>query len=85
VHDGELTIAALGERAVFGVLAALDPEPRSATDDSHLLSVEHEVLLELMAERVEGSRGTIRFLCQRIRLTTTAAGARAGVRHDGNS
>ena len=81
VHDGELTIAALGERAVFGELAALDPEPRSAsvtaTEDSHLLSVDHEVLLELIAERLEVARGIIRFLCQRIRLTTSAAGAAA--------
>ncbi|HLZ28909.1 MAG TPA: cyclic nucleotide-binding domain-containing protein [Chloroflexota bacterium] len=83
VHAGELTIAALRDRAVFGELAALDPEPRSAsvtaTEDSHLLSVDHDVLLDLIAERVEVARGIIRFLCQRIRLTTSAAGTPGGV------
>jgi len=35
---------------VFGELAALDPEPRSAsvtaTEDSHLLSVDHDLLIK---------------------------------------
>jgi hypothetical protein len=31
VHDGEMTLNYLGRRDVFGEMAALDPEPRSAT------------------------------------------------------
>ena len=70
-HDGDVDLATMGERDVFGELAALDPEPRSASvtanEDSVLLSLEHAPLMELVGDRPEVARGVIRFLCQRVR------------------
>lgn len=71
VHRGARTLALLGDRDVFGELAALDPERRSASvtavRDTRLLCLDHEPLSELMAERIEVAQGIIRFLCQRYR------------------
>ena len=73
VQIGDSVIARLGASDVFGELAALDPEPRSATvtaaEHTLLLSLDHAPLLELMAEDVEVAAGIIRFLCERIRKT----------------
>lgn len=70
-HDGDVVLARMGEREVFGELAALDPEPRSASvtaeEDSVLLALEHAPLMELIGDRPEVARGVIRFLCQRVR------------------
>lgn len=71
VHVGNREVTVLGERAVFGELAALDPEPRSASitalEDTLLFSVDQDTLYELMAEQVKMARGIIRVLCQRLR------------------
>jgi CRP/FNR family transcriptional regulator, cyclic AMP receptor protein len=71
VHDGNLEIAVLREREVFGELAALDPELRSATvtvlEDAMLLRLEHETLLELMSDHVALAKSVVRFLCRRYR------------------
>lgn len=71
VHDGDKEIAILRERQVFGELAALDPEPRSATitamEDTQLFCLDEGPLYELMAEHVEIARGIIRVLCRRMR------------------
>jgi len=71
VHDGEKTLAILGEHDVFGELAALDPEPRMASvtarEDSFLLELGNSPLLDLMSEQAEVARGIIRFLCRRVR------------------
>ncbi len=71
IHTDEKTIATLGPREVFGELATLDPEPRSAHVSAeghvHLLSLEQEPLYELMSEHVEIVRSINRVLCNRIR------------------
>jgi CRP-like cAMP-binding protein len=71
VHDGDKVIAELPERTVFGELAALDPEPRSASVsalvDCELFKLEEGPLYDLMAEHVEVVRGIIRVLCRRMR------------------
>ena len=71
VHDGERTIAFLRTRDVFGELAALHPEPRSATvtaeEETHLFKISHDVLYDLMSERVGVVRGVVRVLCRRLR------------------
>ncbi len=71
VHDGDKELAVLGERTVFGELAALDPEPRTATitaiEDTHLFCLEEGPLYDLMAEHIEVVRGIIRVLCRRMR------------------
>ncbi|PID73318.1 MAG: cyclic nucleotide-binding protein [Desulfobacterales bacterium] len=71
VHDDGKELAVLSERTVFGELAALDPEPRSANitamEDCHLFKLEEGPLYDLMAEHVEVVRGIIRVLCRRMR------------------
>ncbi|ALG68128.1 cyclic nucleotide-binding domain-containing protein [Beggiatoa leptomitoformis] len=74
IHDGDKEITMLADREVFGELAALDPEPRSATvtalEDTTLFRVNESMLYELITERTEVARGIIRVLCQRLRTTS---------------
>lgn len=71
VHDGANVLTVMGEREVFGELAALDPVPRSAsvtsTEDSYLFRMDRAALFELMSQHVGVAQGIIRVLCQRIR------------------
>jgi len=71
VHDGDLDLKHLKDKSVFGELAVLDPEPRSASitalSDSHLLRLDREAFLELMAGNMEVVRGVLAVLCDRIR------------------
>ena len=71
VHDGERTLAELGERDIFGELTVLDAEPRSATvtalQDTRLFRLDQDVLYELMADHVEVARGIIQVLTRRLR------------------
>ena len=71
VHDGDRTLNDLGRRDVFGEMAALDPEPRSATvtalDDTRLLRLDQRSLYDLMAKRPEVARGVILVLTRRLR------------------
>jgi CRP-like cAMP-binding protein len=80
VHDGDRTIVHLGERDVFGELAALDPEPRSASitaaEATQLFRLDREPLYEVMADHVEIASGIFHVLCQRLRAATS------GVRTD---
>jgi hypothetical protein len=71
VHHGDQTIAYLGARDIFGELAVLDAEPRSASVtaeiDTHLFRLDQDAFYELMADRFEVARGIIRMLCRRVR------------------
>jgi CRP-like cAMP-binding protein len=71
VHDGELTLNELGKTDIFGEMAALDPESRSATvtaiEDTRLLCLDQEDLYALMAQRSGVARGIIHVLSQRLR------------------
>jgi CRP-like cAMP-binding protein len=71
VHDGHKELRILGEREVFGELAALDPEPRSASvtalEDTYLFRMEQAALLDLLTQYVGVARGILRVLCQRLR------------------
>jgi CRP-like cAMP-binding protein len=73
IHDGDKTLRELEARDIFGEMAALDPEPRSASvtalDSTLLFRLEQEALYELMADRIEVVRGVIRVLCRRLRET----------------
>ena len=77
VHDGGYTIRHLGARDLFGELALLDAEPRSAsitaTDDTRLFRLDQDAFYELMADRIEVARGIIRVLCQQVRAVTASA------------
>lgn len=74
VHDGDLTFNYLGKYDVFGEMAVLDPEPRSASvtaeEDTRLLRLEQGSLYELMAGQTEVVRGILRILSQRLRART---------------
>ena len=60
-----------GDRTVFGDLAALDPEPRSAsviaTKSTQLMSLSNEHLLALFESNVEIASGVIASLIRRLR------------------
>ena len=75
VHNQDRTLRELGPRDIFGEMAALDPEPRSASitalAPTHLFRLEQEALYELMADRIEVVRGVISVLCQRLRAVTS--------------
>lgn len=71
VHDGDRELRVLGNREMFGELAALDPQPRSASvtaiEDTVLFRLDDRTLYELMAEHQSLLRGIIRILCRRLR------------------
>ena len=71
IHKANITLAILKEKEVFGELALLDPEARSATatadTDCVLFRIEQEPFYELIENRTEVARGFIKILCQRLR------------------
>jgi CRP-like cAMP-binding protein len=71
IHDGEHTLVTLGERDIFGELAVLDSEARSASAttaaDTRLFRIDQESFCDLTADRIEIVRGILRVLCQRVR------------------
>ena len=71
IHKGHTPLAILKEKEVFGELALLDPEVRSATataeDDCLLFRIEQEPFYELLENRPEIARGFIKILCRRLR------------------
>lgn len=71
VVDGERVVNTLGERSVFGELALLDTEPRTATihalEDSLLFRLDQEPFYELMSDRIEVAMGTIQMLAGNLR------------------
>lgn len=71
VLDGERIVNTLSERAVFGELALLDTEPRTATiqtlEDTLLFRLDQEPFYELMSDRIEVAMGTIQMLAGNLR------------------
>jgi sigma-B regulation protein RsbU (phosphoserine phosphatase) len=71
VHDGERTLNYLGECDVFGEMALVDSQPRSASvtavEDTKLLRLDQDPFYRLMDERSEVSRGVIRVLSRHLR------------------
>lgn len=71
VHDGDRLLNTLGERDVFGEMALLDPEPRSATvtamEPTRLFRLDQAPFYELMEDRPEIAAGIIRILTARLR------------------
>ncbi|HMA38191.1 MAG TPA: cyclic nucleotide-binding domain-containing protein [Chloroflexia bacterium] len=70
-HDGDMTLNYLNTGNIFGEMAALDPEARSASvtavEDTHLFRIDREPLYDLMAGQVEVVQGVVHVLCQRLR------------------
>ncbi len=71
VEVNGVVVATLNENDVFGELAALDPEPRSATVrakiETMLFKIDNSMLYNLILEYPNVARGIIHILCQRIR------------------
>ena len=71
VHDGDMGIATLYARDVFGEMAALDPEPRSASvtavEDTRLFQLRQKDLHQIMMRAPAITEGIIQILCQRVR------------------
>jgi|TARA_Y100000310_G_scaffold311021_1_gene356885 CRP-like cAMP-binding protein len=77
VFQGDTQLNILGTRAVFGEMAALDPEPRAASvealEDCTLLQLEGESLYEMMADNRDLTRGIIKMLCEYARTNLSLA------------
>ncbi|MDP6358219.1 MAG: MFS transporter [Planctomycetota bacterium] len=71
VHDTERTFVELGPGSVVGEMAALDPEPRSASvtsvTETDLFCIRREHLREVMSDHAEVAHGVMRVLAQRLR------------------
>jgi hypothetical protein len=71
VHDGDRLLNYLGERDVFGEMALLDPEPRSASitvvEQARFFRLDQVPFYELIAERPEVATGIIHVLTNRLR------------------
>ncbi len=71
VHDGDMTIATLHARDVFGEMAALDPEPRSASvtsmEHTRLYQLRQADLHQIMMQSPAITEGIIQILCERVR------------------
>ena len=70
-HDGARTLNTLHRGEVFGEMAALDPEVRSASitalTDTRLLRLDRGPLYQVMAQRSEVTQGIMHVLAQRLR------------------
>ncbi len=73
VSRGGGVLAELGERSVFGEMAVLDPERRSATvealEDGLLFTLDHDDFQDALAGSIELAQSIIRMLCRRLRET----------------
>lgn len=71
VHDGDRTLNYLRKGDGFGEMAALNPEPRSASvtaiDNTRLLCLDREPLYEFISTHIEVTRGLIKVLSHRLR------------------
>ena len=78
VHRGERTLVELGPGATVGELAALVPEPRSASvttlEPALVLRVDKAALDDLLADWPELSEGVIAALVARLRAAADHAG-----------
>lgn len=77
IFEGDKDLAEHGTRAVFGELAALDPEPRVASvqalEDCTLLRLDGESLYDLMSGNKEVTRGIVHVLCDYTRQNLARA------------
>lgn len=71
IHKGNVTLAVLKEKEVFGELSLLDADTRSASataaSDCLLFKIDQGPFYELIDERPEVARGFIRILSRRLR------------------
>ena len=81
IFDGDEELGDHGDRAVFGELAALDPEPRAASvqaiEDCTLLRIDGDSLYDLMSGNKELTKGIVQVLCDYTRQNLTRANKKA--------
>jgi CRP-like cAMP-binding protein len=74
VHRGGRTLTELKASEVFGEMAALEPEPRSASatavEDTRLFRLEREPLFALCDRNPTVMHGIVRNLCRHLRAST---------------
>lgn len=65
------SIKILEEKSIFGELALLDPEPRSASittlEETLVFKIESDVIYNLIYQHINVAKGIIKILCQRVR------------------
>ncbi len=73
IHDGEHTLATLGDNEIVGELSVLDAERRSASattiQECILLKLEQEPFYEILMNNADILKGILKTLCRRIRIT----------------
>jgi CRP-like cAMP-binding protein len=73
IHDGEHTLAILGDNEIVGELSVLDAESRSASattlQECILLKLEQEPFYEILMNNADILKGILKTLCRRIRIT----------------
>lgn len=73
IHDGDHTLAILGEQDILGELSILDAESRSASattmEDCILLKLEQEPFYEIMMNNIDVLKGILKTLSQRLRAS----------------
>jgi CRP-like cAMP-binding protein len=71
VHQGDRQVAQLGPSDVFGEMAVLDSEPRTATvttlKDAVLLKIARDDFRDVLQERPDIGMGVIKVLSRRLR------------------
>jgi CRP-like cAMP-binding protein len=74
VHKGDKQLIQLGLRDVFGEMAVLDSEPRSASvtvlEDAVLLKIGRDDFRDILSERPEIAMGVMKVLTRRLRETS---------------
>ena len=77
VHKGDKALSQLGEREVFGEMAVLDAEPRSASatvvKDAVLLKIGRDDFRDVLRERPEIGMGVLQVLSRRLRASRRRA------------
>jgi CRP/FNR family transcriptional regulator, cyclic AMP receptor protein len=72
IHDGEHTLAVLGENEIVGELSVLDAESRSASattlQECLLLKLEQEAFYEILMNNSDILKGILKTLCKRLRV-----------------
>ncbi len=75
VYDGDLLLNYLTQGEVFGEMAILDTQPRSASVmavvDSHFFRLDQAHVYQLMAAHSEAARAVIEVVCRRARAANT--------------
>ncbi|MGI8636506.1 MAG: cyclic nucleotide-binding domain-containing protein [Segetibacter sp.] len=72
IHDGEHSLAVLGENEIVGELSVLDSENRSASattlEECLLLKLEQEAFYEILMANSDILKGILKTLCKRLRV-----------------